>query len=232
MASQALQELLDGVSEVRALRTHVKRRAHINAPELHRWNAARIANRRACTVLLCSHFERFVYALNDNATDFMNATGVLSERLPERMRLLQSRGFVDELAKQNWENRAQRLGQFASNHSPMWIKGAPVRMLDASATLALMKSPKVGELERFFLAFGEDKVFHKITRSESGRKRLLRSLSSLVDARNGIAHGDATVQPTHSELGEQLQAVLDFANRVDRLMAKILADLTNTSRPW
>lgn len=232
MASQALQELLDGISEVKALRTHVKRRSHTTASDMHKWNAARIANRRARTVLLCSHFERFMYALNENATDFLNSSGVPSERLPERLRLLQSRVLVDDLAKQSWEKRADRLSHFASEHSPMWIFGATVRTLDANATLASMKSPKVVELERYFRTFEVDQVFSKITRSEPGRKRLIVSLSSLVDARNGIAHGDATVQPTDSELGEQLQAVVDFASRTDRLMAKTLARLAGAPNPW
>jgi hypothetical protein len=198
----------------------------------HQWEAARVANRRACVVLLCSHYERYIYGLNDEATDFLNSCGLASERIPERVRLLQVRAAIDELSRQNWDARARKLYEFANTHAPLWSLGSPVVSLDAAATLSWMKSPKVEDVLRYFASFGEENILLRITRSPGTRRALARRLQGLVDSRNGIAHGDATVQPLGSEVTEYIDAVVTFATRVDNVFAKRLAKITGLAIPW
>lgn len=232
MGSSALADLLAGIAEVRALRGHVPRRESVPKSQRATWAAAQSANRRACVVLLCSHFERYIYGANEEATDYLNASGVPSERLPERLRLLQTRQVVDDLALQQWDSRASKLGDFSTRHSPMWQPGHPVLHLDAAATLAPMKSPKVKDVVRYFQALGIPHIFDEITRTEHHRRRLTRSLQALVDSRNGIAHGDATVQPLSAEVSEYSVAVRDFGTRVDRVLSRALGRLSGASAPW
>lgn len=232
MSSVALSDLMSGIAEVRALRGHVPKRGSVPASRKASWEAAQVANRRACVVLLCSHFERFVYGINEEATDYLNAVGVPSARLPEKLRLLQARGLIDEIALQQWDARSAKLEDFAARHAPMWTPGQPVRHLEAVATLAPMKSPKVKDVIRFFQALGIPDVLTEITRTEHHRRRLARSLQALVDSRNGIAHGDATVQPLPVELTEYAAAVQDFGARVDRALSKALVRLSQAGLPW
>ncbi|NEE01193.1 hypothetical protein G1H10_13550 [Phytoactinopolyspora halotolerans] len=183
-------------------------------------------------VLLCSHYERYVYGINEEAIDFLNSCSLLSERIPESVRLLQVKLPIDELSRQQWDSRAPKLYEFALNHAAHWSPGAPVTNLDAAAILSWMKSPKPRDVKRYFLCFGEEDIFSRITRSENTRRDLFRHLQGLVDSRNGIAHGDSTVQPLPTDITEYCSTVLKFATRVDRVFSRLLARIARTSHPW
>ena len=183
-------------------------------------------------VLLCSHYERFIYAINEEATDFVNSLSLPSEKVPRKLRLLQSRGAIEQLALKQWDNRAEQLTEFASLYACMWQEGVPVDNLVASAHLEWMKSPKVKDVIRYFEMFDMRDVFASVTRTDQGRRRLARNLQSLVDARNGIAHGDRTVQPQPTEVTEYIRVVVDFASRVDRAFARNLSQIGACSVPW
>lgn len=232
MASRALGDLLTGIEEVRALRANSRPRRTVRRRDEHSWVAAQIANRRACVVLMCSHYERYIYGLNEEATDFLNSLGLASERLPERVRLLQSKGMVEDLSLQQWDMRSRKLEEFATSHAPMWTPGAKVVVLAAGPMLASMKSPKVRDVQRYFESFGVPRIFDQITRSEQTRRHLTRSLQALVDSRNGIAHGDATVQPLSSDLTEYIRGVITFASRADRVFARRLGTMGGAVDPW
>src|ERR1700691_3858214 len=64
---------------------------------------------RASVALLSSHFERYIYAVNEEATGVINAVTVAGASLPELLKLLHSRTSVDAMLKTDWEHRAEQL---------------------------------------------------------------------------------------------------------------------------
>src|SRR5436305_75768 len=61
---------------------------------------------RASVVLLSSHLERYVYAVNEQAASVLNTSGVAGNDIPEVLRLLHSRQSVEALIATGWERRA------------------------------------------------------------------------------------------------------------------------------
>jgi hypothetical protein len=232
VTSLALQELILGTSEVSALRANGPRSRPQSIAARRNLQAARIAHRRACTVLLCSHFERYLYALNEETTEHLNSLSLLSEKLPEYLKLLQTRPVVDSLALQAWDKRSPKLEEFAREFSAMWTPGSPIGNLDHAPFLAWMKSPKVSNLIRYFRQFGLVDIFSQICRSPASEREMKRELQSLVDLRNGIAHGDQSAQPEATEVTEFRRAVDRFASRTDRVFSGHLARTFGGAKPW
>ena len=67
---------------------------------------------RAAVVLLCSHFERYLYAINEAAVSYLNTHDTYGDKVPESIRLVHSRQSVDALAQTSWENRQTALSEF------------------------------------------------------------------------------------------------------------------------
>ena len=125
-----------------------------------------------------------------------------------------------------------KLKELFAGFSSHWIPGQGVTGLDADANIAWMKSPKVGNVIRLFKMYGIENIITAITRTDAGRRDIKRELQGLVDARNGIAHGDQTIQPTGPELTRYLDTVESFCRRADRHAALSLARTVGISPPW
>lgn len=231
MSSSALQELQVGLQEVLALRQHPPRLSgsRRSNPAILR---ATVAHRRACVVLLCSHFERYLYALNDLVVDYLNQCALPSSDIPIRIRLLQARRPINAMSQKQWDNREQDLLSFVTQHAPMWDPRAKVQSLSASPILESMKSPKIDDILKFFKLFGINDIFAMITVKKTGRTRLIRGLAALVDSRNGIAHGDQTVMPESTELTTYVYVVRDFCTRADKALGTSLRRMTKLAAPW
>src|SRR6266540_567070 len=106
MVSAALGNLIAGIAEVEALQRanpSPQRGGGFSRPQIVR------AIGRAQVVLLSGHLERYVYALNDEAADFIVARAPQASDLPDEIRLIHARDVVDELAQTEWKNRADKL---------------------------------------------------------------------------------------------------------------------------
>lgn len=230
MNSPAFGDLMLGVREVRALRGF--------PPVLPLWQArqtkaeARIAHRRACVVLLCSHYERYIYSLNESAVDFINQASVNSSQISLPLRLLQVRSAIDRLAETAWDKREDQLLSLFSQYATHWNPSATISGLDPVSNLEWMKSPKVAAVKRYFRYFDVEDIVRAVTRTDGNRRTMERQLQALVDARNGIAHGDQNIQPSSTEVSSYLETVEKFCGRADKLMAQCLGNLARTSPPW
>lgn len=231
MTSQSLAELYVGLSEVHALRSHPPR-GRPNSKWSLGTRQASVAHRRACTVLLCSHFERYIYSINEQAIEYLNSCRLSSREIPVKIRLLQTKSIVDLVAKRQWDLREENLTTLFMDHGPLWLENAAITTLEPSANLEWMKSPKVKDVIRFYALYGVGNIFEAVTRTTAGRQRLSRELGSLVDIRNGIAHGDQTVQPVRSEITQYSNAVKDFCTRADRCLGRQLSSLSGHAEPW
>jgi len=65
------------------------------------WSSLRLARAagRAQAVLLSAHFERYLYAINEEAIEFLNKKNIASSALSDRLTLLYSRYPIDELSE-------------------------------------------------------------------------------------------------------------------------------------
>lgn len=230
MTSQALADLLAGVEEVRALRAHypVPRRL----PTGDKAVAAR-AHGRSCVVLLSSHLDRYVYAVNEEAIQWLNARTCTLGRFPEEFLLQHSRGAVDALAERVWERRADPLREFVKQQAPIWTGSGQTGLLAHEELVTWLKSPKPESLVRFYRLYGIENIFTAVTRSASTRAALYLGIRELVEKRNNIAHGDFQTQALPMDVTRYLSAVSKFAKSADLVFARTLSKLARSSqRPW
>jgi hypothetical protein len=184
-------------------------------------------------VLLSSHWERYFYAVNEEAIDWINAQHCELELLPAVLLLKHSQGPIDDIAKANWINRGAKLKSFVESDAALWTSGGVSGSLDHSQLLTWMKSPKPENVTRLYRQYGIENVFDSITRKPSAGRNLSLDLGELVEKRNLIAHGDATVEALPSDVTRYLVSVDKFATSADRLLSRRLKSLVDVSdRPW
>lgn len=223
-AHQALRRGLEEVSDL--LRADPTPRGGLSPdPALTR------AVTRACVVILCSHFERYLRSANEEAVGLLNRSKVKGESLTERLRLQHSRVAIRELANTEWTRRADGLRRFAQVDAWLWSK-AEKDLLYHERIMQWMKSPKPQEVIRFYRLWGIDDIFTAITRRPHTRQQLFLKLTELVEKRNNIAHGDIATETTANEVREYQKTVAKFCDRVDRRLARKLRVSLSVNCDW
>jgi hypothetical protein len=227
MPSAALAALLQALPEVNDLLA-------AGGPSLPLRNTAMTrATRRASTVALSSHYERYLYSLNEEAVTAINTAGIAGDALPEVLRLYHTKPAVELLSQTAWERsgRARALEGFIQEEAWLWV-GGKAGTLSHGRLLEFMKAPKPDAVRRYFGYWGIDDIFATITRTPHVRTKLYVKLVELVDKRNAIAHGDASIVPTYNDVISYRGVVRTFCERTDGAMAKHLAVLTQSPEPW
>ena len=227
MPSNALNALLASIPEVDDLLGAQK-----PLPPLQRSTVGR-AIRRASTVALSSHFERYLYVLNEEAVDVVNGSGIHGDQLPESLRLYHSKSAVELLAETAWERntRSNALETFVKDEAWLWSLGMAGH-LNHERLLEFMSAPRPDEIRRYFRYWDIPDIFNAITRTPHVRTKLYVKLVELVDKRNGIAHGDVNIVPTYHDVISYRGVVKAFCTRTDRAIARQIDRMTGAGRPW
>lgn len=226
MASAALDALQAALPEVSDLHVPSGKVGELGA------NANRIrAVGRAQTVLLSSHFERYIYQVNEEAVAFLNDAHVVPSKLPDPLRVLHSKEPLDQLAETAWENRAKQLESFVAIDGWLWTLNVTGTLIH-SRLLAWMSSPKPKNLVRYFKYWSIPDIFTAITRKPQTRNRLWLGVQELVDRRNSIAHGDYSAQATASDVRRFERSVRLFCGRADRELGKAISRISGGPLPW
>ena len=186
---------------------------------------------RAQVVLLSSHFERYLYSVNEEAIAFVNAKQLASSVLSDSLKLLHSKYPIDDISATGWENRSQKLVGFIAEDGWLWESDRH-GTLSHERLLAWLSAPKPAELRRYYRYWNIDDIFARITRRPSARGQLWLGVQELVDIRNSIAHGDFAAQPTQRDVQRYLSSARTFCERADRALARALARLTAGDPPW
>lgn len=227
MASSALRALFAALPEAEALLRAEKPLRPLGQSEVGS------AIRRASTVALSSFYERYLYQVNEEAVDAINAASVSGNVLPVQLRLVHTKSSVDSLSQTRWdgERRVLALERFVREEAWLWTSSAS-GMLEHGRLLEFMSAPKPKEVSRYFRYWDIPDIFSAITRKPHVRTKLYVTLVDLVDKRNAIAHGDPEVVPTYRDVIGYRSVVKLFCERVDRTIARRIAELTAANRPW
>jgi hypothetical protein len=193
-------------------------------------NRIRRSLSRGAIVLLSSHFERYIYAVNEEAVSFLNQSQIAASALANEFRLLHSKAPLEELAEMDWLNRSEKLRNFLLSDGWLW-GGAATGELSHSRLLAWMKSPKPESLVRYYKYWGIPDVFSAITRTPATRGRLRLGIMELVDKRNLVAHGDFNAVASASDIRRYEQSVQMFCERADVQLSRAVGRLCG-GRPW
>lgn len=186
---------------------------------------------RASVVLRSSHFERYIYAVNEEAANAVNAASPPGAALPESLRLLHSRSSLEEMVETGWDRRAEKLRAFVQEEGWLWEAQRPGR-LDHERLLTWMKAPTPKNLVRYYRYWEIEDIFAAVTRAAHTRTDLRLKLDELVRKRNNIAHGDLTTEATRADIRAYREATLRFCERSDRHLARALMRLFGGATPW
>jgi hypothetical protein len=228
MTSNALNGLIAGLAEIEALQRanpSPAKGSGLKRPEVVR------AIGRSEVVLLSSHFERYFYAVYQEAVDAVCNSGALSDSLPEKLKLEHSRQPIEKISSMGYERRSLILKEYSARENWLWSPGAPVSGLDAERLLTWMKAPTPKNLVRAYQLWGIDDIFNAITRTNINNGRLRLKLRELVEKRNNIAHGDFTAEATYLDIVQYISAVRKFCTSADKRLARQLVILIG-ARPW
>src|SRR5579872_4846970 len=116
MSSVALRAFLVALEEVSQLGEASHPVLDANSPESLK--LARAVG-RGQIVLLSSHFERYIYAINEEIVIFLNNTRIDGDKLPAVARLLHSQLSIDEIGRTGWDHRLDGLTKFVAEES--WL---------------------------------------------------------------------------------------------------------------
>lgn len=225
--SVALASLRDALLEIEHLEqaSPTKPGGSPKEPEVTR------AVSRAGIVLLCSHFERYFYAVNEEAVAFLNEHGAQGHQFPERLRLLHSRYPIDEISPTGWEHRGSKLSSFLETDGWLW-SGNLSGHLQAGRLLQWMKTPSPESLIRYYKYWGIEDIFSAVTRKPTTRSEFFLRIRGLVEKRNNIAHGDAGEQATPADVRRYARSVRDFCKRADGMLSRSIAKTLAIGAPW
>jgi hypothetical protein len=228
MPSKALESLKEGLLEIGDLErgNPSKFGKQPVDPQLTR------AIGRASIVLLVSHFERYLHAVNEEVAGHINALGVTGDRIPKDLRLLHTRPAIDALGPMQWDNRANKLQELVYTDGWLWSELAIVGKLQHDRLMSWMKSPKPESVMRFYRYWQIPDIFKAITKRDHTKNDLRLRLQELTNKRNNIAHGDFTTEATQQDLRFYKIAVMDFCERADRKLAQQVKRLLNIPAPW
>lgn len=227
MTSQALLSLNEAMMEV----TELGQLSGIAVGNASGMRAARGLG-RARVVLLSSHFERYFYAVNEEAVELLNMCQNTTVSVSNEFRLVHSRQPIDEMGRKEWSNREMSLQDFIENEAWLWTPSANRKPLKHDRLLAWMTSPTPKNLVRYYKYWGIHDMFSRITRKPTTRQRLWLAIQEIVDKRNSIAHGDVLAQATDEDISRYLTSVTTFCERADRLFGRAVGGVLGLRSAW
>ena len=193
---------------------------------------------KAATVALCSAIEGYIEGVFDEGWDFLHATGIAVERLPDELR---ARIFLDRVegileSRRRFAKLNSRIRKFFEREGHLWQAGTPFDALKSGVEefSGQFQNSLPKGIVRLFRLYGISDIFIEIQRETGHSLRadtLVPTMKELVEKRNGIAHGDATVIPTALDVTRYFNAGRVTCRHIDVAAGIQLEELTGQF-PW
>lgn len=213
MTSQALKDLLRGLTEVAELQK-LNPEPPGARPSRDHAESARAMN-RASLVMISSHYERYIRGINEESCNIINSNGINSSRIPYKIKLLHSRKLIDSVSLTSWEHRRGELEILFVNNAWLWLTDRE-GTLQHNQLIDWMGSPKIANVLRYFKQWNIEDIFSFCSLPRPVEVKIRIRLKELVEKRNDIAHGNYNTSSDAASIKEYIACLTVFCTIIDR----------------
>lgn len=191
---------------------------------------------RAGVVLLYSHIEGYVENCVEEAMDFINRSGINSDRLPRSFLIAHCLPTIKCIANTtNTEEQERLLTDVLVKNYPLWSGATlPPAKLELDCLTRNFANPSFEHIDKLFRQLGIPKVFGLFFYLGFPVRKvdLIRpTLEVLASLRHDIAHGNLATVCSYQDLVGYVKTMNWFCRCFDAMLGLHLVQLTG-SFPW
>ena len=204
------------VPEVDVLRKLAERNLRLSTPI----RSSRIVNPlcRASIVLLSSHIEGYVEDLAEVILDRIVESEMQKNTLASRFLYYFSKDIVDEIRETRDPDKvAEKLRALLNRDMDIWSTESTFQAyLPVERFISGFSTPKFEEVCRFIGRFGYQNYKRDLQRLlQANFQSCTNMVNNVVEQRNRIAHGDASISATPGDIVTMLDLVQTFCRSTD-----------------
>lgn len=202
----------------------------------------------SCILLLSSYLERYVESLIVEAIDAINYANLLTDQIPERLRIAQVKELLNDL-NLTLQKRLQK-DMTKDNVTAMLLKsrnvlidcgwflenGQPFRRLSGEPLIgeSRFSNPAPDKIDELFHHLGIDRLTRKVVGldQEEDRRAVRDKVEEMVNKRNNIAHTGGTITVTQQDVLDYLDYSKRLVRGMDNLVGEEVQRITNGRWPW
>ncbi len=177
---------------------------------------------RGSIVLLCGRVEAYIREVGEVAWESMYDRQIGRTKWPGRMYYHLSKDLLNDICgTRDPERIAEKVFTFIERDAEYWSKVGPLSTpVSADRFSGGFNNPTFKKVKKYFNRFGYEEYAGDLAVALRAQFRpTVAMVDHLVDTRNKVAHGDADVRKTPSELRQMTSMVKHFCRSTDGVFA-------------
>ncbi len=177
---------------------------------------------RGAIVLLSSHLEAYVKELGEVALDSLPAKRKLKKELPDQFFYYLSRDIIDQIKGSLKPDKiGGKMFSFIDRDITLWSRLGPfLKPVSSDKFNRGFSNPKFKKIKQYFNRFGYEKYERDLAALlKAAYQPIVNMVNHLVDTRNNIAHGDASLSKIPSEIKNMMRLIQSFCRSTDSVFA-------------